>query len=140
MNRVSFHNNIKWLAVACGVLMMSACATVVSPEIKIEDRVNARWKALLSDDLAGAYEFLSPGFRSGVTSVQYQRSLLLKKVRWISADYLSNECGEDTCNVKVSLGYKLYGVLPGVKSFEGTQTTEESWVKADGQWYYVPEQ
>ena len=139
MNRVSFHNNIKWLAVACGVLIMSACATVVSPEIKIEDRVNARWKALLSDDLAGAYEFLSPGFRSGVTSVQYQRSLLLKKVRWTSADYLSSECGEDTCNVKVSLGYKLYGAVPGVKSFAGKQSVEESWVKADGQWYYVPE-
>ena len=98
-----------------------------------------RWDALLSDDLAGAYEYLSPGFRSSVSSLQYQRSLLLKRVSWAGARYIESECAETICKVSISLDYALYGALPGVKSFEGTQVIEESWLLIDGHWYLIPE-
>jgi hypothetical protein len=84
------------------------------------------------------YEFLSPGFRSSVSSVQYQRSILLRKVKWSGARYIESECTETTCKVKISLDYIVYGVVPGVESFEGTQQIEESWVQVDGNWYIVP--
>ena len=63
----------KLMAGACALLLVSGCATVVPDEDLVEQRAMARWNALLSDDLAGAYEYLSPAFRSSVTSVQYQR-------------------------------------------------------------------
>ncbi len=122
----------------CSVLLLSACATITRPEDTVKQRVTARWEALLSDDLAGAYEFLSPGFRSSVSSVQYQRSLLLKKIKWTGARYIESECEETTCKVKISLDYTLHAALPGVSSFSGSETTEESWIQSDNSWYLVP--
>ena len=120
------------------MVLLTACATTAVPESKIEDRVMARWDALLSDDLAGAYEYLSPGYRSSVSSNQYQRALLLKKVQWTSAEIKSSECEESVCKVVVVVGFAIYGALRGVKSFKGVDYVEESWVLVDGQWYLVP--
>ena len=129
------------MVVACGFMLLSACATStsVSTETQIEQRVNARWDALLTGDLAGAYEYLSPGYRSSVSSLNYQRSILLKRVQWTNARFIESNCTETTCKAKINLDYVLYGALPGVKSFAGTQAIHESWVLTDGNWYLVPE-
>lgn len=121
------------------LLLLSACATTTHTENSIEKRATARWDTLLNGDLAGAYEFLSPGFRSSVPSMQYQRSILLKRVKWTAARYIESDCTETICKVKISLDYTLYGALPGVKSFNGTETIEESWIRVDGNWYFVPD-
>lgn len=131
--------NALFISWCCSLLLLSACATKTRTENNIENRATARWNAVLSDDLAGAYEFLSPGFRSSVTSKQYQRSLLRSRVKWNSARYVESECTETTCKVKISVDYTLYHVLPGVKSFDGTKLIEENWVLNDGVWYFVPD-
>ena len=123
----------------CSLVLLSACATKMSTENVLEERATARWETLLSGDLAGAYEYLSPGFRSSVPSLQYQRRLLLNKVKWTGAHYIESDCTETTCKVKISLDYTVYGAIPGVKSFDGTQEIEESWVKVNGTWYFVPD-
>jgi len=120
--------------------MLSACATTVSTENQIEERATARWDALLSGDIAAAYEYLSPGYRSSVSSLQYQRSILLRQVQWTGAKYIDNECAEEICKVRVSVGYRVAGALPGVQVFEGTTGIVESWVMIDGLWYYVPKE
>jgi hypothetical protein len=128
------------LAMLSGILLIvSACATTTSSQEMIEERAMARWEVLLSGDLPAAYEYLSPGFRSSVSSLQYQRSVLRRRVRWTNARYIESNCDETACKVQISLNYTLYGALPGVKSFEGTQTIEESWVLVNGTWYLVPE-
>jgi len=139
MKVFSIGSYVNILSVACCLLLLQACAATQSTESIIEARAMGRWDALLSDDLAGAYEYLSPGFRSSVSSLQYQRSLLIKRVSWTGARYIESECAETICKVSISLDYALYGVLPGVKSFEGTQVIEESWLLIDGKWYLVPE-
>ena len=101
-------------------------------------RASERWNVLLSGDITGAYEYLSPGYRSSVTSLQYQRSVLLNRIKWTGAKYISSECQKATCSVKIKIDYTLYGALPGVKSFDSTQNIEESWVLSAGEWYFVP--
>lgn len=130
-----------WLPVLSGLLLMvSACATTTSSQGVIEERAMARWEVLLSGDLSAAYDYLSPGYRSSVSSLQYQRSVLRRRVTWTNAKYVESNCDEIACKVQISLDYTLYGALPGVKSFDGTQTIEESWVLVDGTWYLVPEE
>jgi hypothetical protein len=138
---MKFNNavNFKALATAaCCLLLLSACATEAITERDIETRAMDRWNTLLSGDLAGAYEFLSPGYRSSVSSMQYQRSLLAMKVKWNKAEFIESNCEEVTCNVKILLHFVIYGALPGVRSFEESQFITESWVKVDGNWYFVP--
>lgn len=122
------------------LLLLSACAS--SPEKQktstIEQRATERWSKILSGDIAGAYEYLSPGFRSGVSSTQYQRAVLLKRVQWTGAKYQGSECTENTCDVKILLNYKVVGGLPGVKSFDGKKDIIETWILSNGVWYLVP--
>ena len=124
----------------CSLLLLSACATTMGTEDTIEKRATARWDLLFGGDYAGAYEFLSPGFRSSVSSLQYQKSLLLQRVVWTNAKYIESECTETTCKVSILLGYVVRGGLPGVKSFEGADVIKESWIKSDNIWYLVPKQ
>ena len=72
MKVFSIGSYVNILSVACCLLLLQACATTQTTESLIEARAMGRWDALLSDDLAGAYEYLSPGFRSSVSSLQYQ--------------------------------------------------------------------
>jgi hypothetical protein len=127
------------LALCCGLLMLSACTTTPHSEATLEERATARWDALLSGDVEAAYEYLSPGFRSSVSLLQYHRSLLLSKVKWTGAKYIKGDCEETTCNVKILLDFTIYGALPGVSSMDSKQTIEESWLLVKGVWYFVPE-
>jgi hypothetical protein len=133
-----FSRCVTLLALTCSLLLLSACATTESEENQIETRATARWEALLAGDLDGAYQYLSPGYRSSVSSLQYQRSILLQQLKWTSARYLESQCEETTCNVRFLVGFTVYAALPGVKSYNGTQSITESWVLADGNWYMVP--
>jgi hypothetical protein len=136
--RFSMNDRLKFLAIGACLFLLAGCATSTPKTPGVEDRAAARWDILLAGDLGGAYEYLSPGFRSSVSSLQYQRSVLLKRVRWTSAKVRSSECTESTCDVSVLLGYRITGVLPGVKTFDGTQDIVETWILADRMWYLVP--
>ncbi|MDH3903033.1 MAG: hypothetical protein OEU84_05900 [Xanthomonadales bacterium] len=133
-------NNFKYrsLGMLVSLLLLSACVSTEPKVSDIEERVTAYWDTLLSGDLAGAYEFLSPGYRSSVSSMDYQRSILMKQVQWTSAKYVKSDCTETTCTVEISLGYRVAGAVPGVKSFTGSQNVDESWINIDGMWYLVP--
>ena len=124
--------------VCCSLLLLTACATTAQKEDNIEKRAMERWNLVLGGDLDGAYQYLSPGYRSSVTSTQYQRSVLLSRVSWKGARFIESECIETSCKVKISIDYALYGTLPGVSSFESTQAIDESWVLSEGKWYFVP--
>ena len=120
------------------VLFLSACASTGGSTPSIEQRATERWDLLFSDELTAAYQYLSPGYRSSVSAKTYQRSLLLQRVKWTGARYIESDCAETSCKVKISLDFTVHGALPGVKSFDGTQEIDESWVKVDGNWYFVP--
>jgi hypothetical protein len=140
MNIFPDKGRIRLMVVACGLMLLSACATStsMSPESQVEERATARWEAFFSGDLAGAYEYLTPAYRTSVSSLAYQRSVLLKRVARTSAKYVESACEESLCKVKFDVGFTVSGALPGVKSYKGTQKIEESWVLIDGQWYFVP--
>jgi len=144
MKYFSIKRYVKPLAVLCSVLLLSACAATDkqadSAADSIEDRANGRWAALFSNDVEAAYAYLTPGYRSSVSLQQYERALALQQLKWTSAKYVSSKCEETTCEVKLLVGFTVYGALPGVKSYSGTQHVDESWVLVEGNWYIVPPQ
>lgn len=140
MKYFSVPRHLYTMLTSCSLLLLSACATTARTENGIEERAMARWETLLSGDLAAAWEYLSPGYRSSVSSVQYQQSVVIKRVKWTGARYIESDCIETTCKVKISIDYTLHGAIPGVQSFTGTQAIEESWLLVDGKWYLVPKQ
>ncbi len=137
MKRTAYLQTIKPIALALALALLAGCATSTTKKSSIENRVNEYWQLVLAGDYAGAYEYLSPGYRSSVSSNQYQKSILLQKVKWEEAEYIESDCTEVACKVTISLKYTVYGAVPGVKSFTSSQEVQESWVLADGTWYLV---
>lgn len=119
---------------------LAGCATMApqSAEEAVLERAQERLDLLLAEDLAGAYEYLSPGYRSGVTLPAYQREVLTRPVRWTSAQAIESDCSEDVCNVRITLEFEVYGAVPGMTRFKSPGSSEERWLRIDGQWYFVP--
>ena len=137
MNRIFFKQPWRPVLMTGLLVFLSACASTSGDKQDIGERAQARWDALLSGDFQSAYSYLTPGTRSGISVIDYQRGILLQRVHWTGAEYLQSDCLETTCKVSISLGYKIAGALPGVRVYEGNKTTTEDWIKTDGQWWYV---
>lgn len=121
-----------WLAV-----FVAGCAQfpVASPEVQVQARAQASWKARLAGNFEEAYQFTEPSFRQEVSYEQYRNSFG-GATRWVGADIVSVTCDQQKCLVKMSI------VVPSPvpHQFSGNITTrvDESWVFADGQWWVVP--
>ena len=132
----------RWCKPAMGVLalFLSACAATTSsmPE-NIEDRAQSRWDALLASDYERAYTYLTPGYRSSQSAVDYQVAFRLRKVGYEAAAYLDHECAAEACTVRMVMDYTLIAPLRGVMEWKGKATIEEKWVRIDGQWWFLPD-
>lgn len=119
-------------------LLLAACASTrtVEPDIKV--RAQERWDALLAGDFDTAYSFLSPGYRSSHSRVDFEIGLRSRRIRWTSARVEASTCEADVCSVAVKLGYKVTQPVPGVPVWESSELLSERWVRTDGQWWYLP--
>lgn len=124
---------------AGSVMMLTACSGMQkSPEQSVEARASDRLESVLAEDYAADYEYLSPGYRSGVTLAQHQRNMALRKVRWLDAAVAGSECSGDVCKVRISIEYEVYGAVPGMTRFKSRGAAEEDWIYTAGDWYLVP--
>ena len=121
------------------LLLMAACTEPPLDEV-IAGRAQAHWDALLAGDYEAAYEFLSPGYRSAFTVADYRAEFQSRRVAYTSAQYQSHECEKDVCTVKVKLGYRVQRPAPGLKEWESRSFVEESWIRSDGEWWFLPQQ
>ena len=125
--------------VLLAAVLLGGCASGGGKRDDIDARAQARWDALSAEDYTAAYGFLSPGYRSSVSLSQYQRKVLLQKVRWTGGKVLGSDCEEDACTVTVALDFVLIQPVPGVRRYDGTREIHEDWVRSNGKWWYVPD-
>src|SRR6218665_1457227 len=127
-----------WRAAAVAAMVaLTGCAapTPASPEQAVEQRANARWKALLAGDIKQAYGFITPSYRA-VTSLERYSAALGGVATWIGAQVVRVECATEKCTAVVKIEAKPIFPTP----YKGTITTavDETWLLADGQGW--PEQ
>jgi hypothetical protein len=122
------------------VIGLSGCAATggMTPDEAVQERAQERLERVLAEDYAGAYEYLSPAYRSSVTLAAYQRTMAVRPVRWTGGRIVQSDCSEDVCKVSISLDYAVYGAVPGVSTFQSKSKVEENWIRDDGQWFLVP--
>ena len=125
---------LKWLAL-CASTALVACAgvTSTSPEDVVKQRVNERWKTLVSGDFARSYSYTSPSFR-GLISQDVYRSRIGGAVNWVAGEVATVECPEAIkCIARVRIDYKP--LLRGRPGNTFSTYTNETWVLEDGQWW-----
>ena len=137
----------RFTVLSISVLLLAACAaTSVSPGKEpsaskddiVVQRAKSRWAAILERDLETAYTYYSPGFRSTASVVDFMFQQRSRRVKWESAEYLSHDCNGDSCKVKFKTGFKIEKAIPGMDTYHGFDDIEESWVKTQGEWWFVP--
>ena len=116
-----------------GVLLagLAGCAAVETRKAEdvVRERAQARWEALLKNDIKTAYGYLSPGSRSVMTLEAYTSGI--RGGFWKSAQVDKVTCaGPDTCSVQVVIEYRYAGNT--IKTPIG-----EDWIRQDSQWWYV---
>jgi hypothetical protein len=144
MNTIANTGAVRPVATALvllGVMLLSACAatSTVAPEDVVKERAQARWDALLTGDFATAYSYYSPGFRSATTVVDFEIGIRMRKVQHRSAEYLDQNCEENVCTVRFTVGYRVVKPVPGVDAWENEGVVSEQWIKSDGEWWFLPQ-
>jgi hypothetical protein len=127
------------------MLVLSACATTNSNSDTAptsndvaSDRAQLRWDSIFARDYDTAYSLYTPGYRSSTSRVDFEISIRLRRVKWTSAENLGQECSENRCVITFNLGYTVDKPVPGLDSFDGSNVIDETWIKSDGEWWYVP--
>ncbi len=120
------------------VLLTSCAAMGKPPEQQVTERAQERLDLFLAGDFAQSYEYLSPGYRSSVSVLEYQRKSAATPMAWSDASIVESDCVESTCKLKISMDIVVYGAVPGASKFETKAVATENWIKSDGTWYMVP--
>lgn len=125
------------LLALAAVLALTACATAPKTDPVVE-RAQARWDALVAGDLETAYTYYSPGYRSSASLIDFGVEMRTRKVRWTSAAYKDHSCDGDRCEVRFDISFRVPRPVPGLSVYDGTDTVEDTWIRSDGQWWYLP--
>ncbi len=131
------------LFLACGVgvstLFATGCAKK-DPAGMVSQRAVERWDLLAEHHAVKAYDYLSPGYRSTHTLEQYVAFVATSRVQWKSAKVDSVQCEEDVCTAKLTVVTVLPGaVMQRPSDMEYAAPVVEKWVRADAQWYFLPD-
>ncbi len=120
---------------------LAACATPggypaapapTTPEARqalVAERANARWAALIKDDLNAAYGFLSPASREVLSLDKYKTTMRRGAFRVAKVDTVA--CDGDSCKVQLLLTYD-HRQMKGI-----TTPILESWIVEGSQAWYV---
>ena len=129
-----------WAFLGILALVLTACAElkVQDPEQAVKQRVTERWEAVIANDWDRVYEFATPAYREAYSKTHFFNQYGGQVDReGIEITKLTFEDAEQTsAKVGLVLTFSTLGMTPG-ELYRGTQFIEETWVKVDGQWWYV---
>lgn len=120
------------------VLGAGCAVTPASEDELLLERAQARWEAITTGDLETAYTYYAPGYRSSVSLIDFAVEQRLRKVVWTGAEYSSHQCEEKRCLVNFDVSFKVVNPVPGMSVFQSTRPVEDTWIKTQGQWWYLP--
>jgi hypothetical protein len=121
-------------AAATAVLVgLTACATTpATPEAKqaaVSQRAVAKWDAMIKDDIAAAYGYMSPASRQVVTLDRFRANVRRGAFREAKVDRVT--CEGDVCQVRMLVTYD-HKQMKGI-----TTPLTESWVFDGGEAWFV---
>ena len=107
--------------------------TTAPPEEVVKQRVNERWKALVSGDFSRSYSLTSPSFRGLITQDVY-RGRIGGAVNWVAGEVATVQCPEAIkCVARVRIDYKP--LIRGRAGETFSTYADETWVLENGQWW-----
>ncbi len=126
---VGFSVGLAVLAGCATTSQTGARATPQAVEAKVSERAKARWDAVIKDDMAAAYGYLSPASREAVSLEKYKSTP--RRTGFREAKVEEVRCEAEVCYVKLLVTYD-HARMKGI-----TTPIVESWIVDGGQVWYV---
>lgn len=121
--------------------LLTGCASQPREPEDAVTRAQQRWDLLIAGDYVGAYEYLTPGYRSTVSAEQYDARLRTRTVKWLAAQAHEADCeAGDVCSVTVTLDFEVVMPVFGIGKQRSFQPLKEKWLLDDGAWYFLPKE
>lgn len=95
----------------------------------VRERAQARADLIVKGDVKGAYEYLSPGSRQGLTSEQYASTIRIGFWKAVTIDKVVCET-PNSCDAHMQIDYEFRGSRI-------TTPARETWVKEGSTWWYL---
>lgn len=107
-------------------------------ERKLYERATARWAALSEFDLAKVYSFATPAYRKTHDqkhlNAQYHNKIFRKGVDIVSLKFSKDDKTE--AKLRIKLKFQM-AQSSSPQLIDGIAWETDTWVKVDGQWWYV---
>jgi hypothetical protein len=130
--------NFPKLAGALALLLaLAGCVDKANPD-NVDTRSVERWNALIAHQAEKAYDYLTPGFRATQTRETYAAAMNNRPVQWKSVKFDRKECEEDRCTVYLDVAYEIPMGTGALRKMESTNTQSETWIRIQGEWYFLP--
>lgn len=138
--RIAFRGSrpLRLPLLALALLMLAACASTPKPDPVVQ-RAQERWDALIAGDLEKAYGYYSPGFRSSTSVFDFGVGIRSRPVRWTAASYKDHQCEGERCIVRFDIEFRVPRPVPGLDVYNGEDVVEDTWIRSQGQWWYIPD-
>lgn len=136
--------NFLLLPVAAAALSLAACTPSEPPEPEqtdsdiVTERAQARWNALIAGEHEAGYAYYTPGFREQTSVVDFTIDMRGRPVQWVAAEVVSAECDGDRCEVETDLEYRVPSAPAQMSGMGNRRPIEETWIRIDGSWWFVP--
>lgn len=131
-------NTYKTPALAAILLALAGCAAMQpqTPEQVVQERAQARWKALINGDFEKAWTYADAKTRQQVLQKNYKQRFGAAGA-WIEAKVLRVKCQSESCLATVKLTTR--NIAPNFARSIPQITTafEEEWTREEGQWWYA---
>jgi hypothetical protein len=101
-----------------------------TPEVRVRERAQARWDALLKGEADKAYTFLSPASRETMTVFTYRARV--NPQSWRGATVESVVCEAERCDVKITIKMEVLNKLPVT-----VPGVAETWILDQSEWWLV---
>ena len=126
------------IVIGYSAMWLSACAAISTPEQTVATRADEYMKLVIAGEILATYDYLSPGYKSSVSPDSYVAGFMARKVRWKAASVLATNCNGSRCTVTIKVDSAVFAPVPGVSSFDLSDTLELVWVHTQGNWWYLP--
>ena len=124
-------------ALSLGLLLVGGCVDKSNPDM-VDKRSVERWNYLIAHEAEKAYDYFTPGYRATQSREKYAAAMNNRPIQWTAASFKDKTCDGDRCIVGVNVRYTIAAPGMGGRKAENESVQSETWIRVDGQWYFLP--